>query len=197
MGSLTTLAQSLGIAYASGISLYATVAMLGVAHRMGWIDNLPAGLQGVGSWWVIAIAASLYAFEFLATLLPGLASAWETFHSLVRPPAAAALAAATAWQGEPSFIVLAGLLGGGLALTTHATKLGVRYAIDTSPEPVTNGAANVAEFGVVATMVIAVWNHPYIALSAALALLVLMALLVRTVWRAVKRTFTRGRAAAE
>jgi hypothetical protein len=197
MGSLTTLAQSLGIAYASGISLYATVAVLGVAHRMGWIDNLPAGLHGVGSWWVIVIAASLYAFEFLATLLPGLASAWETFHSLVRPPAAAGLAAATAWQGEPSFIVLAGLLGGGLALTTHATKLGVRYAIDTSPEPVTNGAANVAEFGVVTAMVLAVWNHPYIALSLALVLLVLMALLVRTVWRAVKRTFTRGRAATE
>jgi hypothetical protein len=197
MGSLATLAQSLGIAYASGISLYATVAVLGVAHRMGWIDNLPAGLQGVSSWWVIVIAASLYAFEFLATLLPGIASAWETFHSLVRPPAAAGLAAATAWQGEPSFIALAALLGGGLALTTHATKLGVRYAIDTSPEPVTNGAANIAEFGVVATMAIAVWNHPYISLTLALVLLVLMALLVRAVWRAVKHTFTRGRAATE
>ena len=197
MGSLTTLAQSLGIAYASGISLYATVAMLGVAHRMGWIDNLPAGLEGVGSWWVIVIAASLYAFEFLVTLLPGLASAWETFHSLVRPPAAAGLAAAAVWHADPSFIILAALLGGGLALTTHATKLGVRYAIDTSPEPVTNGAANVAEFGVVTAMVLAVWNHPYISLTLALVLLVLMALLVRAVWRAVKRTFTRGHTATE
>ena len=185
------------MAYASGISLYATVAVLGVAHRMGWIDNLPAGLHGVGSWWVIGLASALYAFEFLATLLPGVASAWETLHSVVRPPAAAGLAAATAGQGDASFALLAALLGGGLALTTHATKLGVRYAIDTSPEPVTNGAANVAEFGVVATLAVAVWNHPYIALSAALALLVLMALLVRAVWRAVKRTFTRGRAAAE
>jgi hypothetical protein len=196
-GSLTILAQSLGVAYASGISLYATVAVLGIAHRVGWIDNLPAGLHGVGSWWVIGLASALYAFEFLATLLPGVASAWETLHSVVRPPAAAGLAAATAWHGDASFALVAALLGGGLALTTHATKLGVRYAIDTSPEPVTNGAANVAELGVVATLVVALWNHPYIALSAALLLLVLMALLVRAVWRAVKRTFTRGRAAAE
>jgi len=164
---------------------------------MGWLDNLPAGLHGVGSWWVIGLAGALYAFEFLATLLPGVASAWETLHSLVRPPAAAGLAAATAWGGEPGFVLLAALLGGGLALTTHATKLGVRYAIDASPEPVTNGAANVAELGVVATMAIVVWNHPYLALTFALALLVLMIVLVRTVWRAVKRTFTRGHAAAE
>jgi hypothetical protein len=191
------LAQSLGVAYASGISLYATVAVLGIAHRMGWIDSLPASLQGVGSWWVIALASALYAFEFLATLLPGVASAWETLHSLVRPPAAAGLAAATAWSADPSFVLLAALLGGGLALTTHATKLGARYAIDASPEPITNGAANVAEFGVVATIAIAVWNHPYLSLALALALLVLMMLLVRAVWRAVKRTFTRGRTATE
>ena len=29
--------------------------------------------------------------EFLATLVPGVASAWETVHSLIRPPAAAVL----------------------------------------------------------------------------------------------------------
>jgi hypothetical protein len=190
MSPLATLAQSLGIAYASGINLYATIAVLGIAERAGWVGPLPGALGVVGSVWVIALASLLYLFEFLATLVPGIASAWETFHTVVRPPAAAALAVATAWHGDPLLVLLAALLGGGLALTTHGAKLGVRYAIDTSPEPVTNGVANLAELGLVASISVAVWHHPYLALAAALLVLALLVLLVRAIWRALRRIFT-------
>src|SRR5688572_5044751 len=67
MQNLVTLAQALGVAYASGISVYATVALLGIAQRMEWISPLPGSLSGVGSVWVIGIAGTLYAFEMLAT----------------------------------------------------------------------------------------------------------------------------------
>ena len=187
MSALTTLAQSLGIAYASGISPYATVALLGISARMGWVGPLPGALEPVGSLPIIALAGALAAVEFLATLIPGLASAWETVHSAIRPPAAAFLAVLTAWHGDAVLILAAGLLGGGLGLATHTTKLGLRYAIDTSPEPVTNGAANIAELGVVASLAYFVWHHPYVALAAALVLLVLMALVVRAVWRSLRR----------
>jgi hypothetical protein len=191
MGNLVTLAQALGVAYASGISVYATVALLGIAQRMEWISPLPGSLSIVGSVWVIGIAGTLYAFEMLATLVPGVASVWETFHTLVRPPAAAALAVLTAWQGDPLFTMLAGVLGGTLAVGTHATKLGLRYAIDTSPEPVTNGLANAAELGVVATVAFFVWNHPFITLALALALLVALAVMVRAIWRGIRRALRR------
>jgi len=190
MDSLTTLAQALGIAYASGINLYATVALIGLGERLGWVGPLPGALEPVGSLWVIGIAGALAIVEFLATLIPGLASAWETAHSAIRPPAAAALAVATAWHGDPAFIFVTALLGGGLALSTHATKLGLRYAIDTSPEPVTNGVVNIAELGVVAALSYFVWNHPFISLAVALVLLVLLALTVRIIWRALRRVFS-------
>jgi hypothetical protein len=190
MGSLTALVQALGVAYASGINLYATVAVLGASARAGWIGPLPGVLDVVASPWVIGIAAALYLFEFTATLVPGVASAWETFHSIVRPPAAAALAVATMWHGDALLVILAALLGGGLAVTTHVTKLGFRYAIDTSPEPVTNGAANVTELGIVAALAIFVWQYPFLALSIALVALVLMILLVRRIWRTLRRVFT-------
>jgi len=186
MNTLTTLIQSLGIAYASGISPYATVALAGIADRMGWIDALPGALGGVSHPAVIVLASAMAVAEFLATLIPGIASVWETVHTAIRPPAAALLAVLTAWHGDPALIVAAGLLGGGLGLVTHTTKLGVRYTIDTSPEPVTNGAANVAELGLVASIAYAIWNHPYITLTIAIALLVLMMLLVRSIWRAAR-----------
>lgn len=184
------LAQSLALAWASGVSVYATVALLGLAQRFGWIGTMPAPLDGVGAWWVIALASALYLVEFLATLIPGVASAWETFHSAIRPVAGAVIAAATVTHADHRLTLVAALLGGTLALGTHATKMGLRYAIDTSPEPVTNGAANMAELGMVAGIALGAWHHPYVALAIALGLLVLGVLLVRSLWRLVRRAFS-------
>lgn len=191
MGTLGTLAQALGIAYASGINLYATVAILGIAQRLDWIGPLPAPLHAVSSPLIIGLAGILTVVEFLATMIPGLASLWESVHTFIRPPAAALLAAATAWGGNESVTIAAALLGGTLALGTHGTKLGLRYAIDTSPEPVTNSAANVAELGVVTAILLTLWQHPVLVLAIALVVLALLMLLVRAVWRAVARSVRR------
>ncbi|MEO5580968.1 MAG: DUF4126 domain-containing protein [Gemmatimonadaceae bacterium] len=189
MSSVTTVVQSLGVAYAAGINLPATVAVLGVADRAGWISPLPGALHFLSSIWIIGLAVTLYVIEFLVTLVPGVASLWETAQSFIRPPAAAFLAAATAYQLDSPYTVAAGLLGGGLALTTHGTKLGLRYAVDTSPEPVTNAAANIAEFATVSTIAIFVWNHPYITLTTAILVLILLILLVRRIIRTVRKLF--------
>jgi len=193
------LAQALALASAAGVSTYGTVALLGIATRLGWIGQLPPALAPVVHWWVIAIAGSLYATEFLATLIPGIASAWEALHTAIRPIAGAALAAATVYHGDPGFTLVAALLGGTLALGTNATKLGARVAIDASPEPFTNGAANVAELGVFASISLLAWHHPYVALAIAVVALVLALLFVRTVLRALRnlgrRAFGRSRSA--
>jgi Na+-transporting methylmalonyl-CoA/oxaloacetate decarboxylase gamma subunit len=190
MNSFGTLAQALGIAYTTGINLYATVAIVGLAERLGWIGPLPGGLSIVANPFIIGLATVLYLLEFLATLIPGVASAWETFSSLIRPPAAAALAAATAWHGDAVLVLAAALLGGSLAVVTHTTKLGLRYAIDTSPEPLTNGASNIAELGLVATVSLLIWQHPWATLGFALGILVLLIFAVRLIWRALVKVFS-------
>jgi len=187
---MITLAESLGLAYMSGISLYATVALLGFASRMGWVGPLPGVLGGLVNPIVIGVATLLAVIEFVATLIPGVASLWETAHTFIRPPAAAILAVATAWHADPSLVIVAGLLGGGFGLASHVTKLGLRVAVDASPEPVTNGIVNTAELGVLATLSYMIWHHPIAALVLAILLLVLTAMLVRMVWRAFRDVFT-------
>jgi hypothetical protein len=186
MSSLITLAESLGLAYMSGISLYATVALLGFASHEGWVGPLPGVLSGLVNPFVIVIATTLAVIEFIATLVPGVASLWETAHTFIRPPASAVLAVAAAWHADSSIILAAGLLGGGLGLATQVTKLGLRVAVDASPEPVTNGILNAAELGVLATMSYLIWHHPILAVIVALLLLILTALLVRMVWKALR-----------
>lgn len=190
MNTLQTLAQAAGIAYTAGLNLYATVGILGLASRLGWIGSLPGSLSGLTSWWVIGVALGLTVVEFLASLIPAVASVWDTFHSFIRPPAAAALAAATAWKGDPTFVLVAALLGGGLGVTTHTTKLGLRYAVDASPEPVSNGVMSVSELGVVTAIMVGIWHHPYITLAIALVGLVGLILLVRLLWRSLKHVFS-------
>jgi hypothetical protein len=189
MNALQTLAQAAGIAYAAGLNLYATVGIVGLAARVGWIGPLPGSLAGLSSWWVIVTALTLMVIEFAASLMPAVASAWDTMHSLIRPPAAAALAAATAWHGDPVFVLLAALVGGTLAVTTHTTKLGLRYAVDMSPEPVSNGVTSTAELGLVATISLLVWQHPYLTLAFALTVLCLLVALVRLIWRTLRQVF--------
>lgn len=190
MYGLITLVQGLGLAYAAGLNLYAAVGVTGLAVRLGWVHNVPTTIQTFGNAIVIVVALALYAVEFLATLVPGVASAWETVHSLIRPPAAAVLAAATTWHADPVIVLVAALLGGGLAITTHTTKLGLRYAIDASPEPITNGIANTTEFALVAAVAIAIWHHPIITLLCALVVLAGLIAAVRLIWRALRQVFS-------
>lgn len=190
MQSFTLLVKGLGLAYAAGLNLYAAVAVTGIAIRFGWISGVPTTIEPFADPIVIGVATTLFVIEFLATLIPGVASAWETLHSLVRPPAAAVLAAATVWHSDPIVVLIAALLGGGIAITTHTTKLGMRYAIDASPEPVTNGVANVAELALVSSVAIAIWHHPVITLVVALIILAALVIVVRLIWKALRQVFS-------
>ena len=190
MPSLVALAQSLGLAYASGVSLYATILLVGLMERAHWI-TLPAGPWAVAANPIVLVIAGLLAIlELGASLVPGIASIWETIHTAIRPPAAAVIAVATAWHADPSIIAAAAILGGGVGLATHATKLGLRVAVDTSPEPVSNGILSATELGVVAGVSYFVWNHPIITLAVAMVILVLTILLVRLVWKTIRRVFS-------
>jgi hypothetical protein len=189
MAPLTALASALGIAWSSSISLYATVAFTGLAGRLGWVV-LPEGLHVLQSSWVIGVALLLTGVEVAATLVPGLATAWEAVHAAVRPVAAAGLAVLATWGASPVLVIVAGLLGGSLGAATTATKLKLRTAIDASPEPVSNAVATGAELSTVAGMAWLVWSHPWIALVAALATLAMLVLLVRAAWRALRRAAT-------
>ena len=193
MVPLTALASALGIAWSSSVSLYATVAFTGLAGRLGWVV-LPEGLHVLQSSWVIGVALLLTGVEVAASLVPGIATAWEAVHVAVRPVAAAALAVLATWGATPVLVVVAGLLGGSLGAATTATKLKLRTAIDASPEPVSNAVATGAEVSTVAGMAWLVWSHPWLGLAIALSLLLVVFLVARVIWGALRRaaTWMRG-----
>jgi hypothetical protein len=186
MDPVSSLGSALGLSFASGISLYAAVAFTGLAAHLGWIGPLPGGLAILAEPWVFGFAGALAIVEALALLVPVVATAWEAVHTAIRPFAAAALAVLATW-GSPRTAVVAGILGGLLGLATHATKLGIRAAVDASPEPVSNAVVTAGELGVVAALAWGAWNYPWLALAAALLLLVALFLVMRALWRLARR----------
>jgi Domain of unknown function (DUF4126) len=190
LNSLIALVAGIGLAYAAGVSLYATVAVTGLAVRFGWISGTPSTIAALGGPWVIGIASVMALVEFSATLVPGVSSAWETVHSLIRPPAAAILAAGAVWHADPIVVLIAALLGGTVAIVTHTAKLGLRYAIDAEPVPVKDAVANTAELVLVAAVSIGIWHSPFLTLGVALIVLLLLVILVRPIGRALHQVFS-------
>jgi Domain of unknown function (DUF4126) len=137
MNIISTLAIAMGSSWVSGINLYACVATLGLLSRFAHL-KLPGELEVLTSWWVIGIATALYLVEFLADKIPIVDSTWDVIHTFIRVPAGAVLAAASFGDFDKGIQVIAFLLGGGLALTSHGTKAATRAVVNASPEPVSN-----------------------------------------------------------
>lgn len=181
METLTILGSALGLAALSGINLYATVAITGLAIGLGWVD-LPAemgGLDVLGSWWIIGVAGGMYLVEFVADKWAWLDNVWDMVHTFIRPPAAALVAlAATAQTADPVIQVIAVLAGGGIALGTHAAKTTTRLTLNAaSPaESATNIAVSFVEDALVAGAVLFVITHPVI------SLVILTVLTVLAIW---------------
>jgi hypothetical protein len=183
-----TLALTMGVAWASGINLYATLLTLGFLANTGNIV-LPPDLQIVADPMVMAAAGVMYFIEFFADKVPGVDTGWDTIHTFIRIPAGAMLAAGAIGHLNPAVEIAAAIMGGSLAAGSHATKAGTRVLINTSPEPFSNWFASVGEDIAVIGGVWASINHPIIFLIAMVFFIALMIWLLPRIWGGVKKVF--------
>lgn len=183
-----TLAVTMGLAWASGINLYATLLTLGFLANSGNID-LPPDLQIVANPLVMGAAGMMYCIEFFADKTPGVDTGWDAIHTFIRIPAGAMLAAGAVGDLNPAVEIAAALLGGSLAAGTHATKAGTRVLINTSPEPFSNWTASVIEDTAVVGGVWASINHPAVFLVGLVLFVILMIWLLPKIWAGIKKVF--------
>jgi hypothetical protein len=188
---LTTLGFAMGSAWLSGINLYATVVTLGILERLG-LATLPGDLGVLKSWWIIGVAGFLYAMEFIANKIPAVDSVWDAIHTFIRIPAGAVLAASAFASFDPSVRLIALLVGGGVALTSHGAKSAVRLAANTSPEPFSNVALGMLEDVTTAGGSILMAFHPVVVLSLVTVCLVAAIYLFRRIASAISRRFRRN-----
>jgi len=154
---LMSIAATLG--WASGLRLYAVLFLTGLAGHLGWVP-LPAGLQWLQQPLVLGASGLMLAVEFFADKIPGIDSFWDMLHTFVRIPAGAALAAAVFGGDEGTLTMVAAVLGGSLAATSHIAKATTRAAVNTSPEPFSNWGLSLAGDAAVPAMLWLSWVQP-------------------------------------
>ena len=184
----TTLALSMGLAWASGINLYAALFTLGYLANTGSL-NLPPDLIIIANPIIMTVAGLMFCVEFFADKIPGIDTTWDTIHTFIRIPAGAMLAAGAIGDMNPAIEIAAALLGGGLAAGTHASKAGTRVLINTSPEPFTNWAASIGEDIAVIGGVWACLNHPFLFLIALAFFIIVMIWLLPKILTGIKKAF--------
>ena len=190
---LFAIAAALG--WASGLRLYAVVFLTGMAGWLGWVD-LPPGLHLLQQPLLLVASGLMLAVEFFADKVPGLDSLWDMVHTVIRIPAGALLAAGVFGGDQGSWALIAALMGGTLAATSHAAKASTRAAANTSPEPFSNLGLSLLDDAAVPGMLWLAWVHPawfFVALAVALVLMVTLIVLMA---KFPRRLFARLRGRA-
>jgi len=183
---LSGLGRTLGFSFAAGINLYATVAILGLASRYGWV-SLPEQYRVFDSDLIIGAALTMYVIEFFADKIPWVDSIWDAVHTAIRPLGGALIAIQTLGAASPGTEALVGLLGGSLAAGSHFTKAGTRAVANTSPEPFSNWILSLAEDVFVVSLGFVALKYPLVAAGVVLVAVLLMVIFAAWIVRAVRK----------
>ena len=182
------IALIIAVSFAAGLNVYATVATLGLLAHAG-VLVLPDALQLLANWWVIGASIALFGVEFFADKVPAFDLVWNALHTFIRVPVAAFLA----WQAtstlSPGEQLDAALLGGLIAFVAHGGKTAVRAAVTPFPEPFSNISLSFGEDVLAIGLTWLATRHPLVAGSIAIVLVLIIVLLVRWIWRALRRLF--------
>jgi hypothetical protein len=177
--------------WASGVNAYLVVLVLGIADRVNPAATIPDALH---RWDVLGVAFFLYAMEFVADKIPYIDSTWDAVSTFIRPTAGAVIGVLMAGDADSLQQATLGAVGGGTALLSHLVKAGGRLAINSSPEPVTNIGASLAEDVTVLAVVWFAIEHPRAAAAVAAVLLVLGLVMLYAVAKLVRRGWRRWKA---
>ena len=176
------------VSFAAGLNVYAAVATLGLLAHTHWVV-LPASLQMLGNWWIIAASVALFSVGFFADKIPGFDLVWNALHTFIRVPVAALMAFQASSGLSPMEQAAAAAIGGTIALAAHGGKTAARVAVTPSPEPFSNIALSTAEDAGSIGLTWLATVHPYIAGGIALAGVVVVILLIGLIWKAFKSVF--------
>jgi hypothetical protein len=159
---------------------------------LGWVD-LPQGLKLLQQPLLLGASGLMLGVEFFADKIPGLDSVWDMVHTVIRIPAGALLAAGVFGGDQASWGLIAALMGGTLAATSHVAKASTRAAVNTSPEPFSNIGMSLLGDAAVPTMLWLSWEHPlwfFVALAVAVVLMLVLSVLLmkflRGLWRRLR-----------
>lgn len=143
---MTSLFTAVGLGLGAGVNAYATLLVFGLLARWkpGMFPNEMANFFSTTP--VLIVMGVLYVVEFLADKVPAVDHVWDVIHTFVRPAAGALVGwAATSHDVPKGVVILASIIAGGAALTTHTAKASLRAASTVATAGVANPVLSLVE----------------------------------------------------
>jgi hypothetical protein len=143
---MTNVFTAVGLGLGAGINSYATLLVFGLLAR--WKPTMfPSELATFfSSTPVLIVIGVLYVLEFLADKVPAIDHAWDVIHTFIRPAAGALVGWAATSQDVPKgVVILASIIAGGAALTTHTAKASLRAASTATTGGLANPVLSIVE----------------------------------------------------
>ena len=183
---LNALGLVVPLAFASGLNLYATVAVLGLSSHYGLVA-LPEQFRVFDNPIIITAALAMYLVEFVADKIPWFDSMWDAVHTVVRPLGGALVAVTALGESSPG-----GERSGGAARRLdrddHAScrKRGRAPPRTPAPEPFSNWALSLGEDVLAVGLSYVALQHPMVALVVAVLLLAVIVFFASMIVRFVQ-----------
>ncbi|HON75491.1 MAG: DUF4126 domain-containing protein [Actinomycetales bacterium] len=169
--------------WASGINAYAVVLIMGLVDKFAHLQQIPDALARTD---VLIGAAVLFLIEMVADKVPYVDSTWDSIHTVIRPAVGATLGYLIGHDTAGMDAAFTAATGGITALLSHLVKAGLRTAVNTSPEPVSNVVVSTGEDLTVAGVISLAMVNPWLAAGVAAALLAIGAVLLVFALRRVR-----------
>lgn len=146
VNTIFALLASLGLSLSAGIRAYLPILAVGIAADLpptvGFHLMLRPGFEWIGNPFFLVLIGFLTIYEFTADKIPLIDHLNDAVHTIIRPLAGALIFTAISnplSDASNTGAIIAALVGGGLAGTTHAVKAGVVRPTSTAT---TAGLAN-------------------------------------------------------
>ena len=183
MDGVLSLFTAFGLSSSAGLNAYLPLLVVALLARFTDLITLRPPWDALTSWWVIGVLAVLLLIEMLVDKVPGLDTANDVLHTLIRPVAGAILFAASAGiigDAHPALAMICGLLVAG---GVHAVKATARPIVTGTSGGLLNPVVSTLED--VLALVVAV-------LSILVPILGLLLLLTIIIWF-IRRRWRRRR----
>lgn len=143
---MSNLLTAVGLGLGAGVNAYATLLVFGLLARWKPLMFKSEMAAFFSSTPVLIVVAVLYFVEFLADKVPAIDHAWDVIHTFVRPAAGALVGWAATSQDVPKgAVIIASVLAGGAALTTHTAKATLRAASTATTGGIANPILSILE----------------------------------------------------
>jgi len=143
---VSNLFTAVGLGLGAGVNAYATQLLFGLPARWKPLMFKSEMATFFASTPVLIVVAVLYVVEFLADKVPAIDHAWDVVHTFIRPAAGALVGWAATSQDVPKgVVIIASVLAGGAALTTHTAKATLRAASTATTAGIANPVLSLFE----------------------------------------------------